>query len=100
MKKSESERMLFEVQLERLKIEREKAVIALDKGMLLYFVFLTIAVLGFINGYFKAKYLNILVVMGFIVLIVAIIPYVRVSRLETKKLNELEKNLKKGLRNE
>jgi uncharacterized membrane protein (DUF485 family) len=85
---------LVEVKLERLKIEREKAVLVLNKALMMYFIFLFIALLGFVNGYIKVKYLNGLVVMGFIVLIVGTIPYVRISRREELELNRLEKELK------
>ncbi|MBW2988489.1 hypothetical protein DRJ48_01145 [Candidatus Woesearchaeota archaeon] len=95
--KSKRNELLLEVQLERLRVEREKAVLVLNKALFIYFVFLTVAILGFVNGYIKAKYLNILVVMGFIVLLVGTIPYVRVTKAEEKKLNQLEEELRREL---
>ena len=90
---------LLELELEKLRIKRERATLALNKGLLIYFVFLFVAVFGFINGYVKVKYLNILIVMGFIVLIVGIIPYIKVSWEEENKLDALMKQLKKRLKN-
>ncbi len=85
---------LLEIKLERLKIEREKAVLVLNKALLIYFFFLTVAILGFINGLIKVKYLNILVIMGFIVLFVGTVPYIKTSRKEEKELDRLEQELK------
>ena len=84
----------LEIKLERLKIEREKAVLVLNKALLIYFFFLTVAILGFINGLIKVKYLNILVIMGFIVLFVGTVPYIKTSRKEEKELDRLEEDLK------
>ncbi len=86
----------IDLRLERLKIEREKSVLVLNKALLIYFVFLFIGILGFLNGFIKVKYLNILVIMGFVVLIVGTIPYVRTSRVEQRELDKLERKIKNG----
>jgi len=100
MAKNDIENKILELKLEKLKIKRERATLALNKGLLIYFIFLFVAVFGFVNGYVKVKYLNILIVMGFIVLIVGVIPYIKVSREEEKQLDALMKQLKKRLKDE
>ncbi len=83
------------LEIEKSRIEREKAKIVLNNGLLLYFVFLIIAVVGFAFEFIDAKMLKILVICGIAILIISTIPYVVIFRKEEKfikkKLSEIKK---------
>jgi energy-coupling factor transporter transmembrane protein EcfT len=98
MVKHDTEARLFELRLEKLRIQRGRAEFALSKAITLYLAFLLVGLIGFIAGLIKAKYLNILTVMGFIVLVVGIVPYVLVSAHEEKQLGLIRAELKKRLK--
>mgnify|MGYP001306211434 CR=1 FL=1 len=88
--------LMLTLAIEKSKLNREKSLILLDKGMLLYFSFLFIAVLGFVNEYIDVNLLNGLVLMSFGVLIVAITPYIVVMHKEEQKLSELFNSFRGG----
>jgi len=96
--KSKAWELIVTVELEKSKLNREKALILVDKGLLLYFSFLFIAVLGFLNGYIDVRVLNTMVLMSFGVLIVAITPYLITMRKEESRLDDLLSKLKGGKR--
>jgi len=79
------------IEIEKLRLRREKAKILLDKSITLYFVFLLIGVLGFIYKYINQRTLDFIIISGFIILIFGTIPYIREICYEEKKLNELSK---------
>lgn len=83
------------VELERSKLNREKSHLLLDKSMLLYFSFLFVGVIGFINNYINFQFLNILVLMSFAVLIIGVIPYILTMHKEGTKLNIMLSQLDK-----
>ena len=80
---------LISIEIEKSKLNREKSLMVLDKALLLYFSFLFIGVIGFINGYLTAGFLNQLVVMGIVVLLIGIVPYVITMHREEQKLDQL-----------
>mgnify|MGYP001565268335 CR=1 FL=1 len=86
---SGKEELLLQLEIEKSKLNREKSLLLLDKSLLMYFAFLIIGVVGFINKYIDAKYLNIMVVLGFGVLAVGLVPYMLTMSREEKKLNSL-----------
>ncbi len=90
--------LLITLEVEKSKINREKSVLVLDKAMMLYFIFLFIAVIGFINGYIQVKVLNTLIVMSFGVLVIGIIPYWITMRKEEQRLDALISEVKKSAR--
>ena len=75
------------IELEKSKLNREKSHLLLDKSMLLYFSFLFVGVIGFINDYINFQFLNVLVLMSFAVLIIGVIPYIMTMHKEGIKLN-------------
>lgn len=89
MKSPKKNTLLISLEMEKSKLNREKSVLVLDKALLLYFSFIFIGVIGFINGLIKADILNLLVMMSFGVLIVGIAPYWITMRKEEKRLDEL-----------
>jgi len=92
---SDTEKEIINLEVEKSKLNREKSLLVLDKSMFLYFSFLFIGVIGFINGYINRSFLNILVVMGLGVLIIGIVPYIRTMYKEEENLNCILTDLKK-----
>ncbi|MBI2142023.1 hypothetical protein HYU15_00860 [Candidatus Woesearchaeota archaeon] len=88
--------ILINLELEKSKLNREKSILVLDKALLLYFSFLFIGVIGFINGYLTVQLLNMLVLMSFGVLIIGIAPYWITMRREEKSIEALISEAKKG----
>ncbi len=81
--------MLLSLEIEKSKLNREKSLLLLDKSLLMYFAFLIIGIVGFINKYLDARFLNILIGLSFGVLAVGLVPYMMTMGREEKKLNEL-----------
>ena len=95
MKKKE-DNVLINLELEKSKINREKSILVLDKALMLYFICLFIAVVGFIGGYINKNTLDLLIMMSFGVLIVGIIPYWITMRREEERLDSLIYDVKKS----
>ena len=94
-KKSEVDREITYLELEKSRINREKAKIVLNMGLVLYFGFLVVGVIGFAFEYIDSFLLNFLVIGGIVVLIVSTLPYLVIIHKEEKwiklKLDELKK---------
>ena len=94
-KKSDVEREIIYLELEKSRINREKAKIVLNMGLVLYFGFLIAGVIGFSFEYIDSLLLNVLVISGIIILIVSTLPYLVIVHKEEKwitlKLSELKK---------
>ena len=84
-----SDEMVLALEIEKSKLNREKSLLLLDKSLLIYFAFLTVGIIGFLNKYFDARYLNIMIIMSFGVLAVGLVPYMLTMAGEEKKLNAL-----------
>lgn len=84
----------LDIELERSRLNREKSMLVMNKGLLLYFAFMFVAVIGFVNGYLNRLLLNILIVLGLAVLIIGTIPYIRTMYTEEKRLNDLINKVK------
>ena len=74
-KKSEVDREITYLELENSRINREKAKIVLNMGLVLYFGFLIAGVIGFAFEYIDSFLLNALVISGIVILIVSTLPY-------------------------
>jgi uncharacterized membrane protein (DUF485 family) len=94
-KLSDVERAIISIELERSRLDREKSMLVLNKAMFLYFSFLFVGILGFVNQYLTQKMLNLLVIMGLIVLIVGTLPYINIMASEGKKLDKMISELRK-----
>ncbi|MBI4738324.1 hypothetical protein HY772_01965 [Candidatus Woesearchaeota archaeon] len=86
---SSVEQSIINLEVEKSRINREKSILVMNKSLVLYFVFMFVAILGFINGYINRTLLNVLIVMGLCVLIIGTVPYVKTMHEEEKRLNEL-----------
>ena len=91
-----SDEMVLALEIEKSKLNREKSLLLLDKSLLIYFAFLTVGIIGFLNKYFDARYLNIMIIMSFGVLAVGLVPYMIIMASEEKKLNVLIATYGKG----
>lgn len=92
---SEIEREILEVEVEKSRLNREKAMIVLNKSLFIYFAFLFVGVIGFINSYLSKTLLNVVIFVGLVVLVIGTIPYVQTMKKEEKKLNTLIDDLRK-----
>ncbi len=86
---------ILKLELEKSKLNRERATLMLNKGVFLYFTFMFIGVVGFTSGYVKSTTLNWVVVGGICCLLIGAIPYIYASQKEQNNLNSLLENLKK-----
>ncbi|MFH1182627.1 MAG: hypothetical protein V1702_06740 [Candidatus Woesearchaeota archaeon] len=94
--KSKLTEMALSLEIEKSKIQREKSLLLIDKGLLLYFSFLFIGVIGFLNHYVTTNVLNMMVIMSFGVLGIAIWPYIVTMHKEEKKLDEMLREIRGG----
>jgi len=79
----------FSLELEQSKLNREKSLLMLDKSLLMYFAFLVVGIIGFINHYITVRYLNLVIVLSFCVLASGLIPYMITMYREEKRLSAL-----------
>ena len=89
------EKEIIEVEVEKSRLNREKAMLVLNKSLFIYFCFLFVAVIGFINAYVSKTLLNVLIIVGLLVLIMGTIPYVQTMKKEEKKLNTIINELRR-----
>lgn len=95
-KLSAGERAIIDLEIEKSKINREKSMLVLNKSLLLYFSFLLISILGFINSYIDQLMFNTLILMGLVVLVIGIVPYIRTMREEEKNINDMILGIRNG----
>ena len=89
MAKQGATKEIIILEVEKSRLNREKSMLVMNKSLILYFVFMFVAVLGFINGYINRTLLNVLIVMGLCVLIIGTVPYVKTMHAEEQRLNDL-----------
>ena len=70
------------LELEKSRINREKAKIVLNMGLVLYFGFLIAGIIGFSFEYIDSFMLNILVIAGIVILIISTLPYLLIVHKE------------------
>ena len=85
--------MIINLKLELSRLNRDKSHLVLDKSLMLYFVFLFVGVLGFVNGYLSSFFLQILVYFGIAVLVIGLVPYVLTMKRESERMNELVESM-------
>jgi len=93
-KKSGTDKAIY-LELEKSRINREKAKIVLNMGLILYFGFLIVGIVGFAFEYIDSFLLNVLIICGIVILIVSTLPYLIIVHREEEwirlKLYELRK---------
>lgn len=92
------EKEIIEVEVEKSRLNREKAMLVLNKSLFIYFLFLFVAIIGFINSFISKNMLNILIVVGLIVLVIGSVPYVQTMHSEELKLNNIIDELRRKAR--
>ena len=75
--------------VERSRIRREKARLVLEKSISLYFIFMLVAVIGFVTEYINSETLNTMIILGIVILIAGTIPYVIFVHREEKNITKL-----------
>jgi Flp pilus assembly protein TadB len=98
MKLDAAKEKLVDLKIERSRMNREESRLVIDKGISVYFLLLIIAVLGLLTKYLDLNTFVLLVFLGFVVLIITSIPYVRSMVIEKRKLNELISQLERKLK--
>ena len=87
------EKQIIQLELEKSRLSREKGMIILNKSTYLYFTFMFIGVIGFLNHYLSSAMLNFIIVMGLIALVVGTLPYIFAAHKEQKNLTTILNNL-------
>lgn len=77
------------LEIEQSKLNRERSLLMLDKSLIMYFAFLIVGIVGFINGYLGVEYLNVVIILSFLVLASGLIPYMMTMYTEEKRLDAL-----------
>jgi hypothetical protein len=95
---SPAERMLYRLKVEESRLKLNNSITVFDKSILLYFFFLFVGIIGFINRLIDINLLYALVICGIFVLIIGLVPYVKSatdqSSLILRLIRELEKKKK------
>lgn len=90
---SEAEKQIIMLKIERVRLEREKSMMILNKAVMLFFAFLVVAVVGLLNKIISPHQLNILVLLGVGALIIGVIPYSLSIKKEEKDIEATLKEL-------
>jgi len=90
-----NEREIIYLEIERMRIKREKSMLVLNKSLMLYFSFLFVGVLGFLFKYISSSLLNVLIIFGIIILIAGSTPYLFIIHQEEISINNRLKELRK-----
>ena len=86
---SDIEKQMIFILIEKSKVKRERSMIILNKGFLIFFAFIIITALAKLNEFIPQAYLNMLFLFGIGVLIVAVMLYHSVISEEEKNLDKL-----------
>ncbi len=92
-KLSDVEKNTILLRIELSKIRREKADTILNKGVILYFGFLTIALIGLFKGFFNNVSLTATILLGLLIIIFAAWEYAVTIDKEERELEEELRNL-------
>ncbi|OIO65818.1 hypothetical protein AUJ68_02040 [Candidatus Woesearchaeota archaeon CG1_02_57_44] len=84
---------IIDLKIEHLRLIRERAILVLNKGIIIYFAFLIGAIIGRTNQVITLELFNMLVVLGVVILIVAIIPYAKTMAREEDEIARLMEQL-------
>src|SRR3989344_5457051 len=85
-KLSEAERQIILLKVEKVKLQREKTLVILNKASMLFFAFLAVGVIGLVNKIITITQLNVMIIIGVIVMVVGMIPYSNIAKREEKEL--------------
>ncbi|MFH1317086.1 MAG: hypothetical protein ABII01_06205 [Candidatus Woesearchaeota archaeon] len=94
-KLTDAEKQFIALKIEKSKLNRERAILILDKGLLLFLAFLLLGIIGFLNKLIPQNTLNFLVIAGLCVLLLSVIPYSNIARKSEKEINDILESLMK-----
>ncbi len=86
---SDIEKQMIFILIEKSKVKRERSMIILNKGFLIFFAFIIITALVRLNEIIPQAYLNIVFLLGIVVLIIAVMLYHGVISEEERNLDRL-----------
>ena len=89
---------LLEIQIERSRIRRERATLVFSLSLFIYFSFLFISVIGFVNHYLDAKMLNLLILTGLLALCIGVLPNAIVMYNESRRFDRFYDEFKKRVK--
>ena len=95
-KLSDLEKQIIDLRIEKLKLNRERSILILNKGTSVYFAFIVMAILGFMNNVIDLVSLNVLVLVGLVVLVASVIPYSKAMQKEEAELSKMLEELTRG----
>jgi len=90
---TESERQFIALKIEKSKLNRERAQMVLDKGILLFFAFLAFAIVAVQNEIISKILFNLLVICSVCILILSVTPYLKISKQEEREMDRIIKEL-------
>jgi hypothetical protein len=90
---SEAEKQYIAVLIEKSQLNRERAKLILDKGLMLFFAFLLFAIIAYENDWISKILFNLVVMASVCVLMLAVTPYLNISKKEEEKLDRVLKEL-------
>ena len=92
-KLTDTEKQYIMLCIEKSKLNRERAILILDKWLLLFMAFIVLGVIGFLNNFINQLTLNVLVIAGLCVLLLSVIPYTNIAKKSEKEIDRILKDL-------
>ena len=89
----EDEKKDILINIERIRIKRDKYATLLNRALVLYLLLLMIAILSVINNSFPIVYTNIIIIIAMAVLILASVPFMMLIYRDDKEIDEIIKKL-------
>jgi hypothetical protein len=89
------EKMLYRLKVEESRLRLHNSITVFDKSIILYFFFLFVGVIGFINSFISINLLYALVICGIFVLLIGLIPYVKNATAQSDLIENLIHDLEK-----
>lgn len=92
---SEVQKQYIQLRIEKARLNRERSILVLNKGLLLFFAFLVFGIILFLNKVINQMYLNVFVLVGLSVLILSILPYAKMAKKEEETIGNIIDSLLK-----
>lgn len=83
------------LEIERSRLLRQESMFVMNKSLVMFFVFMFAALLGFSANQISRGYFNLLLIMGMIVVIIGFIPYLSANVLTNARIKRLIERLEK-----
>lgn len=83
------------LEIERSRLLRQESMFVMNKSLVMFFVFMFAALLGFSANHISRGYFNLLLIMGMIVVIIGFIPYLSANVLTNARIKRLIEKIEK-----